>query len=430
MIPMGRSDREVTLEVPGSKSITQRALIAAALAKGPSRLRNALLADDTLYLIKALELLGAEIEVEEGELRIGGTGGKISVPPERIFVGNNGTALRFLTSLVCLGEGRFVLDGSPRLRERPVEPLLRVLRSMGVSVETPENPGCPPVLIQSRGLPGGQVVFEDLDSSQYVSSLLLSSPYAARNVGIQLAGRTVSEPYIAMTLQVMEQFGVAVEKPAANTFCVPSGQAYRARSFTIEGDYSSASYFFLAAALGLARVRVPHLTAASLQGDARFLKILEDLGCTVAWRDGDVEVACGQLHGGDMEFAMGDIPDMVPSLAVLAAFRPGRSVITESAHLRIKESNRLAALAAELHKIGISARETPDGLIINGGRPCGGDIETYNDHRIAMSFAVAGLAVPGIRIADRDCVGKSFPGFWNELQKLSQGAPGGGKNDP
>ncbi len=417
----GRSIRKVTLEVPGSKSITQRALIAAALAKGESRLQNALLAEDTHYLMKALELLGAKISIEEKEIRIAGTGGWIQAPVEKIFLGNNGTALRFLTTLVCLGEGIFLLDGTPRLRERPVLPLLQVLRCMGVAIETPENPGCPPLMIKSRGLPGGRAIFTDLDSSQYVSSLLLSSPYAARDVKIRLDGRTVSEPYIDMTLQVMEQFGVAVERQKDNTFFVPAGQSYTARSFVIEGDYSSASYFFLAAALGLARVWVPNLTGESVQGDARFLRIIEDLGCTVTWRDGGVEVAGEKLHPGDVELAMGDIPDMVPSLAVLAVFRSGRTVITEASHLRIKESNRLAALVAELGRIGIAARETADGLIIDGGDPHGGDIESYDDHRIAMSFAIAGLAIPGIRIADRGCVRKSFPGFWEELKKLEPG---------
>jgi len=290
---------------------------------------------------------------------------------------------------------------------------------MGVSIDTPENPGCPPVHVTARGLSGGQAVFADLDSSQYVSSLLLSSPYATQDVEIRLAGRTVSEPYIDMTLRVMEQFGVTVERRDENVFHVPAGQSYTARSFVVEGDYSSASYFFMAAALGLGQIQVPDLTAGSVQGDARFLKILEDLGCTVAWNETGVEVACGRLRTGDLELPMGDIPDMVPSLAVLAAFRQGRTVITESAHLRIKESNRLAALVTELGRIGIAARETEDGLVIDGGHPHGGDIETYNDHRIAMSFAMAGQVVPGIRITDRVCAGKSFPGFWEELKKLN-----------
>jgi 3-phosphoshikimate 1-carboxyvinyltransferase len=413
-----RSARRATLEVPGSKSLTQRALIVASLAKGKSLLHNALLSEDTNHLIKALDLLGAGIQVEGRKIRIDGTGGKIREPKQTIFLGNNGTALRFLTSLVCLGDGVFILDGTTRLRERPVEPLLQVLRCMGVSIDTPENPGCPPVLVTARGLPGGRASFEDLDSSQYVSSLLLSGPYAARNIKIRLAGRTVSEPYIEMTLQVMKQFGVDVERREGNFFHVSAGQSYTARSFTIEGDYSSASYFFLAAALGLGLIRVPGLTAESVQGDARFLRILEDLGCSVTWDEGGVEVACGKLRDGHVEMAMGDIPDMVPSLAVLAAFRPGRTVITGSAHLRIKESNRLAALAAELNRIGIETQETADGLVIDGGHPHGGHIETYNDHRIAMSFAMAGLVVPEIKVTDRDCVKKSFPGFWEELKKL------------
>lgn len=419
MSPDNRSNRRVILQVPGSKSITQRALTIAALANGESLLRNALIAEDTRYLMKALELLGAFIQAEGSEIRITGTGGRLQVPDQRIYLGNNGTALRFLTTLVCLGEGGFVLDGSPRLRERPVEPLLQVLRCMGVFIDTPENPGCPPIHITTRGLPGGRAFFADLDSSQYISSLLISSPYAARNVKIMLAGRTVSEPYIEMTLKVMEHFGISVGRQYRKAFFVAAGQSYVAQSFDIEGDFSSASYFFLAAALGLGRVQVPGLTAESSQGDARFLKILQNLGCAVSWNEKGVEVACEKLHAGDLILPMGDIPDMVPSLAVLAAFRSGRTVITEAAHLRIKESNRLAALARELSRIGIAAQETLDGLIIDGGHPHGGDIETYNDHRIAMSFAVAGLVVPEINIADRDCVRKSFPGFWDELKKLA-----------
>lgn len=417
--PEDRSNRRVTLKVPGSKSITQRALVAAALAKGQSCLQNALLAEDTNHLMTALGLLGAGIQVEENEILITGMDGKLQEPARTIFLGNNGTALRFLTTLVCLGDGQFILDGTSRLRERPVEPLLQVLRRMGVDIDTPENPGCPPIHITARGLPGGRAVFADLDSSQYVSSLLLSGPYAARNVKIRLVGRRVSEPYIDMTLQIMEKFWVRVGRQKWSAFFVPAGQSYRARTFVVEGDYSSASYFFLAAALGLGRIRVPGLTADSVQGDARFLKILENLGCTVSWNEKAVEVACSKLHPGDLELSMGDIPDMVPSLAVLAAFRSGRTVIKEAAHLRIKESNRLAALVSELGRIGIAAQETADGLIIDGGHPHQGDIETYNDHRIAMSFAVAGLAVPGIGIADRDCVKKSFPGFWEELKKLA-----------
>lgn len=419
MISERISTRRVTLEVPGSKSITQRALITSALAEGESCLRNALISEDTCYLMKALELIGAFIQVSGNEILVTGTGGRLQVPNQRIFLGNNGTALRFLTSLVCLGDGEYVLDGSPRLRERPVGPLLQVLRLMGIVIDTPENPGCPPIHISARGLPGGRAFFDDLDSSQYVSSLLLSSPYASRNVKIGLAGKRVSEPYIDMTLHVMEEFGVAIGRQAGKAYFVAAGQSYRARSFDIEGDYSSASYFFMAAALGLGRIRVPGLRKGSVQGDARFLNILEDLGCTVSWDERGVEVVCEKLRAGDLTVPMGDMPDMVPSLAVLAAFRSGRTVITEAAHLRIKESNRLAALAAELAKIGISVRETTDGLDIEGGHPHGGDIETYNDHRIAMSFAVAGLVVPGINIEDRTCVQKSFPGFWKELNKLS-----------
>ncbi|MDO8786342.1 MAG: 3-phosphoshikimate 1-carboxyvinyltransferase [Syntrophales bacterium] len=409
---------QATVKVPGSKSYTQRALVIAAMAEGESFLQNVLISEDTRYLMEALRSLGTEILMSDEELIVTGTGGHIENPHQDIFLGDNGTAMRFLTSLVALGKGEYIITGDSRLCERPVGPLLEALKGLGVSVNSRGGKGYPPVVIEANGIRGGNVALTDLESSQYVSSLLISAPYAGGDVSIQLQGRTVSLPYVDLTVEVMGYFGVKVERRGTDYY-VKCGQRYVGRGYQVEGDVSSASYFFLAAALCGGRVRVLNINPHSQQGDIRFLRIMEDLGCSVLRGDAFVEVLGGKLGGGEYVADMGDMPDMVPTMAVLSAFRPGRTVIKNVAHLRIKESNRITAPANELKKMGIVAGETDDGLIIDGGKPHGAEIETYNDHRIAMSFAVAGLVVPGVIIKNTTCVNKSFPGFWEELKKLS-----------
>lgn len=404
-----------TVEVPGSKSYTQRALVVACLAEGRSNLRNALISEDTRYIVDALRFLGAEIIISGSDVAVNGTGGRIRNPGRTILLGNNGTALRFLATLAALGRGEYILDGKSGLRKRPIGPLLNALKILGV--ESQSRDGYPPVKIDAKGLKGGRVAFEDVESSQYVSSLLIGAPYAAGDVEIALTGRTVSAPYIDMTMDVMERFGAVITRQTGS-FKVRGGSHYKGQRYIIEGDASSASYFFLAAALCRGRVKVLNINPASLQGDINILGIMEMLGCSVVRGDHWIEVIGGPLREGDIVFDMGDMPDMVPTLAVLAALRQGQSIITNASHLRIKESDRIAALVNELIRIGVAARETADGLIVAGGKPHGACIETYNDHRIAMSFAIAGLAIPGIRIGDRDCVGKSFPGFWDELTRF------------
>jgi 3-phosphoshikimate 1-carboxyvinyltransferase len=377
-----------------------------------------LISEDTRYLIDALRSLGAEILISDRDVVITGSNGRIHNPGRAIFLGNNGTALRFLTTIVSLGKNEFVLNGSDRLHERPVKPLLDVLKTLGVSSFSRDDKGYPPIKIKANGIQGGEVTFADVDSSQYISSLLIGAPYAGRDIAIQLKGKTVSEPYIDMTINVMEQFGAKVTTNNRNFFRVKSGQWYWGQNYIIEGDASSASYFFLAAAICRGHVRVMNVKLDSLQGDIGLLDIMESLGCTVVRGDTWVSVIGERLNEGDVVIDMGNMPDMVPTLAVLAAFRSGKTTITNVAHLRIKESDRIAALVTELNRIGIIAQEREDGLVIFGGKPHGADIETYNDHRIAMSFAIAGLAVPGIQIKDRHCVRKSFPGFWDELKRL------------
>jgi 3-phosphoshikimate 1-carboxyvinyltransferase len=406
------------ITVPGSKSYTQRALIMASLAEGRSVLQNALIAEDTGYLMEALRSLGSEIAVQEGVITITGTGGHLSNPRGEIYLGNNGTAMRLLTGVIPLGTGTFTLTGSPRLCQRPIKPLLDALIAMGVEARSKGEDGHPPVIIHAHGLQGGNVTLRDIESSQYISALLINAPLAESDTTIELSGNIPSLPYVDMTIEVMKAFGVEVARQTRRRYRVKSGQKYRGSRFRIEGDCSSASYFFLAAALCKGRVRVRDINPQTLQGDIGVLPIMERLGCTVIRGEDWVEVVGGALPIGEYAFDLGTMPDMVPTLAALAAVRPGRTIITNVAHLRAKESNRLEALATELKKIGVRAEERPDGLVIEGDTPHGAEIETYHDHRIAMSFAALGLAVPGIRIQDETCVDKSFPGFWAELQKL------------
>jgi 3-phosphoshikimate 1-carboxyvinyltransferase len=407
-----------TVKVPGSKSYTQRALIIGALAKGKSFLRNALLSEDTECLIEALGSLGSEISNKDEDIIINGTSGNITNPGRQVYLGNNGTAMRFLTGLVSLGRGVFTLAGDPRLCERPIKPLLDALKILGVNARSKNGRNSPPVVVHAKGLRGGRVTLADIDSSQYVSSLLICAPFAEKDTVIELQGHIPSLPYIDMTMEVMEEFGVEVTSKPPNRYSVKSAQRYEGRRYRIEGDVSSASYFFVAAALCRGRVRVHNINPWTLQGDIKFLPIMERLGCTVIREDDWVEVVGGELTPGEHIFDLGDMPDMVPTLSILAAVRPGRTVIKNVSHLRMKESNRLEALVTELRKTGVKAEERDDGLVIDGNRPRGAEIETYDDHRIAMSFAILGLVIPGIKIRDGNCVNKSFPGFWEELKKM------------
>ena len=409
-----------TVRVPGSKSYTQRALVIASLAEGKSILRNTLVSDDTQQLMEALRHLGAGIVRSGDDVIVTGTGGRIRNPERDLYLGNNGTALRFLISVASLGSGNITLTGDPRLCERPVRPLLEAIRSLGVSSTCRFTEGFPPVTVQGGTLRGGRVIFQDIESSQYVSSVLIAAPHASGDVEVEIRGSAVSRPYVEMTQAVMKVFGLAVEKRNENVFAVKGGHRYRGCRYLVEGDLSSASYFFLAAALCGGTVRVANTNFWTHQGDVRLLRHLKELGCVVAATDQWIEVSGGKLAGGDFTASMEDLPDMVPTLAVLAALRPGRTIIRKVAHLRIKESNRLAVLVRELMKTGIRAEEMDDGIVITGGTPRGAEIETYNDHRIAMSFAMLGLAVPGMRIRNPGCVGKSFPGFWDEMEKLYQ----------
>jgi 3-phosphoshikimate 1-carboxyvinyltransferase len=324
--------------------------------------------------------------------------------------------MRFLTAVAALGQGAYRLTGTPRLCERPMGELLTALKKLGVRVTSEKGNDCPPVIVQGGGFTGGQTSLSGAVSSQYLSALLLIGPLASRGVVIDITGELVSRPYVDITLSVLTAFGIDYSREAYQLFVLPGGQSYQPRQYDIEADASSASYFWAAAALTGGRVTITNLDLESVQGDIDFLSVLARMGCHLTSSPEGLTVEGGPLHGIDMD--MSAMPDLVPTLGVLAAFAEGETVITDVAHLRHKESNRLAAVVTELRKMGVTAEETPDGLRIVGGAPHGAEIDTYDDHRIAMSFAVAGLKTPGVVIRDPDCVAKSFPGFWEYLEKL------------
>ncbi len=411
---------DVAIEVPGSKSLTQRALIAAALAKGESRLIGPLESEDTAYSSSALIQLGAVIEKGQG-WRIQGNGGVIKPAGAPIYLGNNGTATRFLTSVAALGNSSFTIDGDSRMQQRPIGPLLAALQGWGVDIVSTRGTGCPPLVINGRGLAGGTTVLPEGKSSQYLSSLLLVAPYARQPAVLKVEGEILSKPYVAMTLAVMADFGIMVECARDfSSFSVPQG-CYQARQYRIEGDASNASYFWAAAAVTGGRVTVTNVPVPSLQGDAMLVPLLGRMGCEVAKTDEGITLqGVARLEG--IRVDMGDMPDVVPTLAVVAAFAHGTTVIENIAHLRIKECDRLAALVKELTKLGAKVEERESAMIIHGDGGVGmrgAELETYADHRMAMSLAVAGLKIPGVKITGEDCVGKSFPDFWERFALLA-----------
>lgn len=412
-------DINSTARVPGSKSITQRALIAAALADGTSTLHGPLASEDTEFISAALQAMGIEVVPEKDKWQVHGSGGRLLTPEREIYLGNNGTATRFLTSVAALGRGDFTITGDKRMQERPIGPLIEALKGWGVNIRSSHDSGCPPVRIKARGIEGGKTVLPEGKSSQYISSLLLVAPYAREKAILEVRGKVPSKPYIKMTLEVMRSFGIEITaNRELNHFEVEQG-AYQAREYLVEGDASSASYFFAAAALTGGEVRVTNIVRDSLQGDTALLGMLEQMGCSVS-HGGGVTVK-GPAELKSVEVDMGDCPDVAPTLAIVAAKARGRTVINNIAHLRIKECDRINAVATELARIGVQVEEKEDTLIIHGDPDKdlqGAEIETYQDHRIAMAFAVLGLVVPGMVITGEDCVAKSFPDFWEVFGRL------------
>jgi 3-phosphoshikimate 1-carboxyvinyltransferase len=412
--PLGHCDGVVT--IPGSKSYTHRALILSSLADGESVLIHGLRCEDTKQTVQALIKFGIPIFWESDQVRVQGKGGKFKETDERIDVGNSGSSMRFLTALAALKNGVTLLDGSERMRKRPIGELLNALGGLGVRAYSQRGDGFPPVIVESQGLQGGTARIKGEESSQFLSGLLMVAPYAMGDVNIEVIDPLASKPYVDITRDVMSAFGVEIESRGYPSFFVKAGQCYLPQAYRIEGDASNASYFFSAAAVCKGRVKVKNLNPVTLQGDIGFLKILERMGCSVTRGKDWIEVLGKELHGIEMD--MNEMPDLVPTLTVTAAFARGKTVIQNIGHLRFKESDRIHALAVELSRMGIRVIERENGLEIEGGKPHGAEIETYDDHRMAMSFAIAGLAVPGVKIKGKRCVDKSFPEFWETLQKL------------
>ncbi len=407
---------DATVTIPGSKSFTHRALIVSTLADGESVLIHALQSEDTEYTVQALKRLGIQIFPEGDRLHVLGGGGRLKEEEEEIFIGNSGTSMRFLTALVALKKGTTLLDGNERMRKRPMADLLDGLKALGVNAYFREGNGCPPVMIESQGLLGGKATIRGEESSQFLSALLIVAPYAQEDVTLKVTGHLSSRPYVDITCEVMSDFGVKVHRDGNRFFSVKAGQRYYPRPYFVEGDASHASYFFSAAAVTGGKVRVENFRPDSIQGDSGFLHILEKMGCEVFRGDGWAEVHGKDLKG--IEVDMNEMPDVVPTLAVTSAFACGKTLIKNIGHLRLKESDRIAALAKELSKMGVGVEEGEDYLRVEGGGAHGAEIETSNDHRLAMSFAIAGLVVSGVKIRGEECVGKSFPKFWEEFQEL------------
>jgi 3-phosphoshikimate 1-carboxyvinyltransferase len=408
-----------SIRPPGSKSITNRALICAALADGASVLRGALDSEDTQVMVAALQRLGlrvAHAPLTE-TIAVEGTGGVIPVQDAELFVGNSGTTMRFLTAMLAACHGRFRLDGVERMRERPIADLLDALRQLGAAVECAANAGYPPLLVTANGLSGGVARIRGDVSSQFLSGLLMASPYAARDVDLHVDGDLVSQPYVTMTLGVMSAFGIQVEQGNSRRFHIVAGRRYRGCNFEVEPDASAASYFWGAAAITGGRVTVHGLSRNALQGDVSFCDCLAQMGCSVDYGADRITVSGATLHG--VRVNMNEISDTVQTLASIALFADSPTTITGVAHIRHKETDRISDLARELRKLGAAVDELPDGLVITPRPLVAAEIETYHDHRMAMSLALAGLRLPGVVIRDPACTSKTYPRFFADLARLT-----------
>lgn len=403
------------VECPKSKGFTNRALVIAALANGTSELLNALISEDTLHMINGLRSFGAKITISGSTLSVAGVAGKPKTPQGPVYAGDSGTTARFLTAVAAL-DGKAVIDGDARMRKRPMKDLVDALKSMGCSIKTSQ--GFLPLNINGGVLNGGKIVISGKTSSQFLTAILMVAPYSSRNTTIGISDELTSKPFADMTMLVMQAFGAEVLHVNHRIFKVKSGKGYAARRYQIEGDAANASYFFAAAAITSGKVRVTAINPSSLQGEIGFVELLQKMGCTVTKGSDWIEVTGGKLNG--LQVDMNSMPDVVQTMAVVAAFARTPTTITNVANLRLKETDRIAALVTELKKIGAEAEELSDGLKITPKELRAASISTYNDHRMAMSFAVAGLAIPGLKIENPDCVSKTFPEFFSELGKMSK----------
>ena len=412
-----RGPLSARVRVPGSKSITNRALLVAALADGTSRLSGALESDDTQVMRRCLHALGCEIETRGGAWVVHGRDGRLAAAAAPLDTANSGTTARFLCAAATLADGPSTVDGGARMRERPIADLVDALAALGARCEILGRNGCPPVRVHGGGLVGGVARIDARRSSQYVSAVLMAAPYARADVELAFTGGVlVSRPYVELTLEVMRAFGAEVDWSGPAALRVKAGRGYRGRVYAIEPDASAAVYPFCAAAISGGRVRVEGIPSGSIQADLAVLDVLVAMGCEVTRGADFVELRgpVGRLRGVSVD--MNAMPDAALAIAVVALFAGGPTQLRNIANLRIKETDRLLALETELRKLGAHATATADGLQIEPGRLQGAEIETYDDHRMAMSFALAGLRIPGIAIRDPACVRKTWPDFFAALE--------------
>ena len=413
------------VRLPGSKSITNRVLLVSALAEGNTRLHNLLRSDDTRYMGEALDKLGVKIRFSENytEADIQGTGAPIDIPPQvqELFLGNAGTAMRSLCAALTLGSGTVLLHGEERMKERPIRDLVEALGTIGADISYEESAGYPPVKINAHGLKGGSVSVRGNISSQYLTALLICAPYCETPLHIHVEGELISAPYILLTLKVMRDFGIEVKHEGLTDFYVPKGHYRSPGDYDVEGDASSASYPLAAAAIAKGKVRVLGVGSESSQGDVAFTEVLCKMGAKITvgpdWIECD-GTGC-TLHGVDLN--LNDIPDAAMTVAVLALFADGPSTISGIASWRVKETDRIAAVSAELRKVGADVRETNDSITITPPQQLQpATIETYNDHRMAMCFSLVSLGGVPIKILDPACVNKTYPSYFEDFERLAK----------
>jgi len=408
-----------TVDLPGSKSLSNRILLLSMLAEGHTEIHNLLDSDDTRRMVEALNTLGVEVLEDRNQNRISvkGTSGTIPVTEATLMLGNAGTAIRPLTAALTLGQGRFVLDGVQRMRERPIIDLVNGLKQLGADVSCINGTDSPPVEVIANGLPGGTTRLSGAISSQYLSAILMAAPYAKTEVQIEITDKLVSEPYVEMTLQLMLRFGVSVENDKFKHFRVPSMPYNSPGKIYVEGDASSASYFLAGAAITGGPVTVKGCGTESLQGDSRFAEVLEKMGTNVKWSEMEITVSGSSLNGIDVDMNM--MPDAAMTLAVAALFASGQTTIRNIRNWRVKETERLKAVSTELRKLGAEVEEGEDYLVINPPKKIqNAEIDTYEDHRMAMAFSLAACGDTSVTINDPGCVSKTFPEYFEVFSGL------------
>jgi 3-phosphoshikimate 1-carboxyvinyltransferase len=412
-----------TVNLPGSKSLSNRALLLAALAKGETTIYNLLDSDDIRHMLDALTTLGIKFSLskDKSTCKVIGNGGAInSDKAVEMYLGNAGTAMRPLCAALCLGQGEFTLTGEPRMSERPIDSLVEALQAMGCDISYHDFPGFPPVTIKGTGLKGGHVKIDGSISSQFLTAFLMAAPLAQDDITIEIIGELVSKPYIEITLDLMSKFGIEVSHDNLQCFSIKGRQQYQSPGDVyVEGDASSASYFLAAAAIKGGTITVTGVGSDSVQGDKHFADVLEAMGAKVEWKPNSITVSAGPLLAVDMD--MNHIPDAAMTIATTALFAKGTTSIRNIYNWRVKETDRLSAMATELRKVGAIVDEGHDFISITPPERIGhAVIDTYNDHRVAMCFSLVALSESAVTINDPGCTAKTFPTYFKEFARISR----------